>query len=361
MADSDLKLSQLPAVASVLPADILALVQDGVTSRATIDQVKATVTAGFLPLAGGTLTGPLTLAGDPTADLHAASKRWVENRAFKDSARVATTAALTVTATTQTLTNNSGLAALQIDSVNLAVGNRVLVKNQASSGQNGLYVVTTVGSGSVAWVLTRVPGMDSWADVPGAVVTVEEGTTNSQTVWMTSATGSAGTLGTSAMGWVLAVSKWLTNVNLLTNNGLVTKNGNSAGQVFYSTANTANYLVQRDAAGAIGPLLKDYRLTAFDMATGSSIDTSFGNYFYKTISGNTAFTFSTSAASGTEATGFVLELTNGGLATVTWPTSVKWPGGAAPTLTAAGVDVLAFVTDDAGLNWRGVMSMKDSK
>ena len=57
----------------------------------------------------------------------------------------------------------------------------------------------------------------------------------------------------------------------------------------------------------------------------------------------------------------VLHLTNGGAFTQTWPTSVKWPGGTAPTLTAAGTDVLVFVTHDGGATWRGNIFGKDIK
>jgi hypothetical protein len=54
-----------------------------------------------------------------------------------------------------TLTNAGALAAIQIDGVNLSATNRVLVYNQVNAYENGVYTVTTVGSGSVAWVLTR--------------------------------------------------------------------------------------------------------------------------------------------------------------------------------------------------------------
>jgi len=47
--------------------------------------------------------------------------------------------------------------------------------------------------------------------------------------------------------------------------------------------------------------------------------------------------------------------------TVTWWAGVKWAGGTAPTLTAAGVDILGFYTRDGGATWRGTMMSKDSK
>lgn len=84
----------------------------------------------------------------------------------------------------------------------------------------------------------------------------------------------------------------------------------------------------------------------------SAIDLTLGNYFTKTISGTTTFTISNTASSGT-VNSFILDLTNGGSATVNWWTGVKWAGGTAPTLTASGRDVLGFFTEDGGTTWNG--------
>jgi hypothetical protein len=83
------------------------------------------------------------------------------------------------------------------------------------------------------------------------------------------------------------------------------------------------------------------------------IDLTLGNYVTATVdtSANT-FTFSNPTASD-EGCGFTLVLTNGGSQTVTWPASVDWPAGTAPTLTAAGVDKLVFETSDGGTTWLG--------
>ena len=92
----------------------------------------------------------------------------------------------------------------------------------------------------------------------------------------------------------------------------------------------------------------------------SDINLAAGNYFTKTISGTTTFTVSNVPASGTTAS-FILELTNGGSATVNWWSGMTWAGGTAPTLTAAGVDVLGFYTHDGGTTWRGLVLAKDIK
>jgi hypothetical protein len=80
------------------------------------------------------------------------------------------------------------------------------------------------------------------------------------------------------------------------------------------------------------------------------INCSLGNYFVKTISANSTFTFSSVPAS--RAYSFTLELTHTS-GTITWPTAVQWPGGTAPTLTTGKTHLFTFVTDDGGTRWRG--------
>jgi hypothetical protein len=92
---------------------------------------------------------------------------------------------------------------------------------------------------------------------------------------------------------------------------------------------------------------------------GTAIDCATGNYFTRTVSGAASWSFSNIPAS--RAYSFILELTNGGTGTQTWFTNTRWAGGTAPTLTSAGVDLLGFMTDDGGSNWRGVLISKDSK
>ena len=92
----------------------------------------------------------------------------------------------------------------------------------------------------------------------------------------------------------------------------------------------------------------------------SDINLNNGNYFTRTISGTTTLTVSNVPAAGTAAS-FILDLTNGGSATINWWTGVKWAGGTAPTLTSAGRDVLGFFTHDGGTTWTGLVLGKDVK
>jgi hypothetical protein len=80
------------------------------------------------------------------------------------------------------------------------------------------------------------------------------------------------------------------------------------------------------------------------------IDCSQGNYFTKTISGNSTFTFS-NVPSG--AYGMIVEIENTS-GTITWPAAVKFPNDTAPSLSTGKTHVFVFITDDSGSRWRGV-------
>jgi hypothetical protein len=95
----------------------------------------------------------------------------------------------------------------------------------------------------------------------------------------------------------------------------------------------------------------EYTETKTALSSGA-IDLSTGNYFTYTVSGSTSFTVSNGASSGT-VNSFILDLTNGGSATITWISGTKWAGGTSPTLTSSGRDVLGFFTEDGGTTWNG--------
>lgn len=83
-----------------------------------------------------------------------------------------------------TLTNSGTLAAIAIDGVTLSVNDRVLVAGQTNTFQNGVYKVTTVGTGAIAWVLTRDADLDTSNQfVVGVSVLVREGTSYCQSLW----------------------------------------------------------------------------------------------------------------------------------------------------------------------------------
>ena len=145
----------------------------------------------------------------------------------------------------------------------------------------------------------------------------------------------------SAISFGTGVSAWIstpTSANLL---AAVTDETGTGSLVFNTT-----------------PAFVGLRETKVAMSA-NDINLATGNYFTKTISGATTLTVSNVPSAGLTAT-FILDLTNGASATITW-WGVKWVGGTAPTLTAAGRDSLGFFTHDGGTTWSGVVIGKDIK
>ena len=137
----------------------------------------------------------ITGAGAPINDSDLATRGYVNSVAqgldVKESVKVATTGGLAGTYATggQTLTANSN-GAIQVDGVTLSANDRLLLKDQATGSQNGIYTVTTVGDGSNAFVITRALDFNTSAEVgAGAFMFVEAGNTNAGKSFIQSATG----------------------------------------------------------------------------------------------------------------------------------------------------------------------------
>ena len=83
----------------------------------------------------------------------------------------------------------------------------------------------------------------------------------------------------------------------------------------------------------------------------NAVDCSAANYFTKTITGATTFTF-TNVPTGVAYT-FTMEVTLNGSNAITWPATVKWPADTAPSITDGKTQLFVFLTDDGGTRWRG--------
>lgn len=154
-----------------------------------------------------------------------------------------------------------------------------------------------------------------------------------------------------------AAAGTLTGTTLASNvvNSSLTSVGTLTGLTVGGTANFQDNTVQR-------PKLQDYgeTRTAPTISSGTlTLNLENGNVFEVALNANiTTFTISNPPASGT-AGSLTLKLTADGTArTITWGASVKWPGGTAPTLTSTNnkVDVLVFVTMDAGTTYYGFVA-----
>lgn len=188
--------------------------QPGGSDAMAVDQPAATAslrTLGFggtQAMAGWTQpeqmnppTSPFSMSNnriinlaDPTNPQDGATKLYVDNLAqgldAKASVKLATTANIPTLA---------GGAPNTLDGVALTVGDRVLVKDQTTQSANGIYVVATLGTGANGtW--SRATDMDTWAEIPSAYVWVEQGTTQADTGWVSTA-DQGGTLNTTAITW----------------------------------------------------------------------------------------------------------------------------------------------------------------
>lgn len=115
------------------------------------------------------------------------------------------------------------------------------------------------------------------------------------------------------------------------------------------------------ADGIFAVKTDSYTAVNLGSLTGTvNVDCSAGRFFYGTVTAACTLSLSNLPASG-RAVFIMFEITNGSAFTLTWPTSFDWPGGVPPTLTAAGVDVVAAYTRDGGTTWHAALAQKDTK
>lgn len=157
-------------------------------------------------------THKLTNVTDPSGAQDAATKNYVDGIAiagasYKTAVRAATTAALAANTYNNgaagvgaTLTGNVNGALAAIDGYTPVAGDRILVKNEATAANNGIYSVTTVGTGSVPYVLTRVVDNDQTNEIANAATFVENGTVNGNQGFIVVGQGPY-TIGTTAITW----------------------------------------------------------------------------------------------------------------------------------------------------------------
>ena len=239
---------------------------------------------------------------------------------IKEAVRVATTANITIA----TALNNGD----SLDGITLATDDRVLVKDQSTGSQNGIYVVAA----------SPARAYDQSTDDPafGFLVFVREGTAGAQTLWRNTNT-STPTIDTTSIAFAQVAG---------TTAASAVSVADSAG---YFTGTNVETVLAELGALALGVQAHGNTGAAetFSAVTAGAHSA--------TLDANSTFTF-TALASGLQSW-LILRLTQDGTGsrTVTWPGSVVWPGGVAPTLStaAAAVDILTFYSEDGGTTWYG--------
>jgi len=210
-----------------------------------------------------------------------------------------------------------------------------------------LLIGNTTGNTLTKSTLTAGTGV-TITNGSGAITINATGTGGTVTsVSVVSANGLAGTVATDTTTPAITLSTSITGV--LKGNGTAISAATAGTD--YVTPTGTETLTNKTITGT-----KETRV-----AMGANdIDLSAGNWFSKTFSGTLTLTVSNVPTTGTAAS-FILDATNGGSATITWWSGVKWVGGTAPTLTLSGRDSLGFYTYDGGTTWTGLLLGKDIK
>ena len=181
--------AQLTDIAGLTPTDSNFIVGDGsnfvtesgATARTSLGLgTIATQASNNVAITGGSVTG----LGSPSSSSDAATKNYVD-----DAVAGLRTRTIAECATTANVNLSNGLeAGDSIDGITLVAGDRVLVKDQSTASENGLYLAVSSGAAS------RDPEHDSIAELSGGMVVVNQGTANDNKIFLctTDSTGSIG-------------------------------------------------------------------------------------------------------------------------------------------------------------------------
>ncbi len=196
---------------------------------------------------------------------------------------------------------------------------------------------------SVTGVLTATSFSGSLAGTASnATVAVNaQGLTGSPNITVGTVSGTTGTFsGNVSVGGTLTYDD-VTNIDSV---GLIT-----ARSGINVLAGVSTFAAQIEANG--GTKITGSQTSNISAMGANAVDCSAGNYFTKTITGATPFTFTNVPTS--VAYTFTMEVTLNGSNAITWPTSVKWPADTAPSITDGKTQLFVFLTDDGGTRWRG--------
>ena len=229
-------------------------------------------------LSGATFTGAVVLAADPSTALGAVTKQYVDSVAEGLHVHASVVAATTANITLETDVENGDT----LDGVTLATGNRILVKNQSTASQNGIYVVAASGAPS------RATDFDSPTEIDGGdFVFVTGGTVNDNSGWVQ--TNTVGTIGTDAIefsqfagaGTVTAgtnISVAGSQVSVINNptfSGLVTASASgvafSDGTQTKQGVSSITPIIQKTDSYTLSSLTERDSLIEVEKATGTTI------------------------------------------------------------------------------------------
>lgn len=157
------------------------------------------------------------------------------------------------------------LAAISLDGASPGVGDRVLIKNQVSDFQNGIYVVTQTGSGIAVFILTRATDFDQAGDIKtGDATFITAGNTLANTLWAYTGIDSP-TMGTTALPFVQVSADLITGQSVIlsgTTTRILYNNAGVLGE--YTISGTGTVVAMQTAPTFNTSITTDY-LTASEM------------------------------------------------------------------------------------------------
>jgi hypothetical protein len=182
----------------------------------------ATQAASNVAITGGTITG----LSSPTAGSEPTTKTYVDNLVTGLKTRIICRAASTANVTIASALENGDT----LDGVTLVTGDRVLLKNQTTDSQNGIYTVVASGSAS------RDTDFDTITELAGQLVIIQEGTANADTIYLCT-TDTSATLGTTSITFTqVTPSNSGTVTSVATGTGLTGGTITSSGTIAIDTS-----------------------------------------------------------------------------------------------------------------------------
>ena len=192
--------------------------ESGATARTSLGLGSiATQAANNVSISGGAVTG----LGSPSANSDAATKDYVDQAVAGLRTRI-----IAECATTGNINLSNALEAGDaIDGVTLVAGDRVLVKDQSTASENGLYIAVGSGAGAAS----RDPEHDTIAELSGGMVVVNQGSVNDNKIFLCT-TDNTGSVGSTSITYVVVTPS---------NSGTVTQIGIAdAGAGEFTVGNT---------------------------------------------------------------------------------------------------------------------------
>ncbi len=355
-------------ISTTVGAGSLQINNTGVTSAiGTANQVIVSGATGAvtfsLPQSIGTSSTPtfaqVTISNNPVNATDAVNLTYLQSVVsgleWKQVAQAATTTNLNATYSNgasgvgATLTNAGTQAAFAVDGYTANLNDRIVVKNQTTQTQNGIYFVSNQGSGSTNWVLTRTTDANTTASLNNATLYVTNGTANGDTGW--TQTTANPTIGTSNIIWAqFSGSGTYTAGTGLTLSGnqfsLTSPVVATLGGTGTTTAPTAGQILVGTSGGAYVP---------YTLASGTGISTTTGS---GTLQINNTGVTSIVAGTGISVSGATGAVTvnNTGVTSVALAAPVSILTVSGSPVTTTGTLTLALATQTANTVFAGPTS-----